>query len=226
MMQSIGNFFFQAISSFLPPIQPSVDPLQKTPPFGPEEWNHYLGISVPPLPIPDHLTSILQSPCPFWPDKLVEETHITCLIPQGVSALDVLEKLLPPFALRHLSPRLGVPSDKSYWMLITKCIIPNSSSQNPSTQNKLLPPHYRIPHALEAIMAVIAMKWFKNIDIYPKAGERTCCQEIIGQYPIAIGSDPASWVCIPTGPSEGNGIAAVCIPMELQDQKEEKALST
>ncbi|MGR3973069.1 MAG: hypothetical protein QRY72_00590 [Candidatus Rhabdochlamydia sp.] len=49
-------------------------------------------MDIPNLPLPPNIGSILQSPCPFWSDKRVEETHILCLIPQGVSSIDLIEK--------------------------------------------------------------------------------------------------------------------------------------
>ena len=54
--------------------------------FGKAQWETYFGDigQVPPLPKDIH--QILKSPCPFWPGKKVEETHILMLIPESVNS--------------------------------------------------------------------------------------------------------------------------------------------
>jgi hypothetical protein len=53
--------------------------------FGAAEWAAYLGEVGAEPPLPAHLASLLSSPCPFWPGKRVEETHLLCLIPATVN---------------------------------------------------------------------------------------------------------------------------------------------
>lgn len=77
--------------------------------FGKEEWMKFLGDpgNVPPLP--DNIHEELQRPCPFWPNKKVEQTHRLVLIPKTVNRifynLDVLNQLL---AQSKFGQRIGI----------------------------------------------------------------------------------------------------------------------
>ncbi len=81
--------------------------------FGKALWAQYFGdIGVEP-PLPPHINAILQSPCPYWSGKKVEETHLLVLIPQTVNG--------KPLTLRSLgelvkSPKQGTSSQyRHFW---------------------------------------------------------------------------------------------------------------
>ena len=53
--------------------------------FGAAKWGKYFGVDIgaePPLP--RDMDKILESPCPFWRGKRVEETHLLVLIPGSI----------------------------------------------------------------------------------------------------------------------------------------------
>ena len=87
--------------TFSTPLQPfaslAITPLPMSA-FGKAKWATYFGdIGMEP-PLPPNIHQILQSPCPFWSGKKVEETHLLVLIPQTVNGkaltLDYLEQLI------------------------------------------------------------------------------------------------------------------------------------
>lgn len=132
--------------------------------FGAPEWSRYYGgVGIePPLPIGIH--RLLSSSCPFFKSyfktKTIGETHMLVLIPATVirvvngqpvtvaltlrSLCEIVEKPLEGNPTRRSSwnPKFfeffkkiaDEPVSKSYWVLMTKDIIPNS-------QNKLCQEH-------------------------------------------------------------------------------------
>lgn len=112
--------------------------------FGAHKWERYLG-KVRKIPIPFEVWKILNSRCPFWPDKKVRDTHMFFLVPETVE-----DKPLTLHLLEHLSenakkldpgstiPRLttvfdevdGKTTIKPRWVLMTKYTIRSEASQN------------------------------------------------------------------------------------------------
>src|SRR3981189_1843179 len=52
--------------------------------FGKAMWAKYFGDSGIEPPLPSTIPEILNSRCPFWPDKKVRQTHLLVLIPETV----------------------------------------------------------------------------------------------------------------------------------------------
>ena len=104
-------------------------------PFGKEQWERYIGDvgSVPPPPA--NIEAILANPCPFWPNRRVEETHALFLIPKTVDGKPLTLRLLGKL-VQH--PKQGPASkyrefwdqamlehgdtsiEAAYWVLITR----------------------------------------------------------------------------------------------------------
>ena len=61
-------------------------------------WEHYFGAVGKEPPLPDGIEAILNSTCPFWDGKKVNDTHLLVLIPSHVAGqpltLDYLRKLI------------------------------------------------------------------------------------------------------------------------------------
>ncbi len=75
--------------------------------FGKAEWAKYFGdVGVEP-PLPGAINAILAAPCPFWPRKKVQETHLLVLVPQMVNGEPLTLKTLGKLILK---PRQGRPT--------------------------------------------------------------------------------------------------------------------
>jgi hypothetical protein len=111
--------------------------------FGKEKWAlHFGDVGVEP-PLPPDIGQILSSPCIFWPDKRVGETHLLVLIPNAVNGrpfcLDSLEELIQSPKTGHtakyrhyndsVKKELGTQSMPSHWVLMTRDVIPESRNK-------------------------------------------------------------------------------------------------
>jgi hypothetical protein len=164
--------------------------------FGKAQWEKYFGdVGVEP-PLPANINEILESPCPFWPNKKVHDTHLLVLIPKYVNG-----KLLTLNTLQELiqSPQKGGygtkysyyydiaekeigshPVSSSYWALITKDVLLNSRKKTYSEQQSLINSPYVVPNSLEIVTGILMH--------YAETGERlysdnpstyTRCQEML-----------------------------------------------
>jgi hypothetical protein len=199
--------------------------------FGPREWSKYYGEvgAVPPLPT--DIEAILDAPCPFWPDRRVRDTHLLVLLPATVNGkpftLNLLSKLikspkwpsgghktqyLRQYYYGHaVQEQIGNNSpDHSYWLLMTRDVLPESRNKTYSDQKELITDHasrtgllYELPKALEAATAILTH--------YVRSGERlyndnpwtyTRCQELVfwdpkrykypGERPVVVGGFASS----------------------------------
>ena len=118
--------------------------------FGKEMWATYLGdIGVEP-PLPPDIKAILSASCPFFLGKKVEETHVLVLIPKTVNSkpltLQTLGELVKnplkgtSTQYRNFYPGeyKDLPTDSSYWVLMTRDVIPGSRNKSYTGQQKLL----------------------------------------------------------------------------------------
>lgn len=121
--------------------------------FGKKEWEKYLGVVGQQPCLPHMIDKILNSPCPFVEGKRVEETHLLTLIPETVNGkpltLNFLEELVKqpkqgqPTKYRydcisHLIRHGTNPVSRSYWVLMTREIIPKSTDEVCESQVRLL----------------------------------------------------------------------------------------
>jgi HEAT repeats len=179
--------------------------------LGEVEWKHYFG-DVGLVPdLPSDMVTILDGPCPFWPDQLVKDTHLLVLIPATVGGV--------PFTLNGLGELIQHPSHgghrteyryygeqtkaqmgeesplRSYWVLMTRDVLPGSRRKVYADQKaivagyakrKILP--YALPSVLEAATAILMH--------HAREGERlfgddpwtyTRCQEVVNSCPVVIG---------------------------------------
>lgn len=158
--------------------------MKKLPAFGSQEWLSYLNIAVEAPEIPEHFIALLGSPCPFIPGRLVEETHMLCLvIPEGLDGIREQLKL----GHHPFSDSVTVP-EKPYWILITKMVIPGTEFKPFSDQCGVIGKKgYSPPTTLEACTAVLAAKCLGNVELFKR--ELTKCSEEVGERPLAVGFD-------------------------------------
>jgi hypothetical protein len=186
--------------------------------FGPQEWSRYYGEVGAAPPLPTDIEATLNASCPFWPDKKVRDTHLLVLLPATVNGkpftLNLLSKLIKGPKRRSgghgtkyryysdaTKAQIGNNSpDRSYWLLITRDVLPESRNKTYAAQKELVAGHanrtgfpYELPKALEAATAILTH--------YVRNGERlygtdprteTRCQELIREYPAVVGAFDSS----------------------------------
>jgi hypothetical protein len=184
------------------PVKPAVPSIA----FGKELWEKYLGDVGEEPPLPSDIQQILQSPCPFFPGKKVEETHLLTLISKTVNGkpltLDSLEELVKhpkqgqatkySYYWDGIKKEYGSQSlSSSYWVLMTRDVIPESRNKRYDVQKQLLESYsqkahvpYEVPHLLEVAVSIF-MEYLKTGRmLYSDNPETyTWCQERVSIYP-------------------------------------------
>ena len=146
--------------------------------LGEAEWKHYFGDVGSAPDLPSDMATILDSPCPFWPEKLVKDTHLLVLIPATVGGvpftLNWLGELIQHpnhggrkteyrYYNERVKAQMGAESPlRSYWLLMTRDVLPDSRSKTYEAQKVMVAAHagrvglpYELPHALEAATAIL-----------------------------------------------------------------------
>ena len=135
-------------------------------------WEHYFGAIGNEPRLPDDLEIIMNSPCPFCPGQQVRDTHWLVLIPSHVKGkpltLDYLEQLIKRpkngYAteysgyLEEVRKTIGNKSpDSSYWVLVTRAMLPESIGKSYQDQRALVEQHpgYAVSRALEALVVMV-----------------------------------------------------------------------
>ena len=136
-------------------------------------WEQYFGAVGKEPPLPDGIEAILNSTCPFWDGKKVNDTHLLVLIPSHVAGqpltLDYLSELIKQPQGEGYGTKYGYYWDKvskaignqspgsSYWVLMTKDVLPGSRYMKYENQYALVVKHqgYTVPGALEAAVVML-----------------------------------------------------------------------
>ena len=141
-------------------------------------WERYFGDVGATPPLPAGIAQILNSPCPFWEGKQVRDTHMLVLIPKRVSGqaltLDYLGELIKSpkggghktehrFYWGGIRQAVGNQSPgRSYWVLMTRDVLPGSRGKSYQNQRKLISEHaartgldYSVPNVLEAAVVML-----------------------------------------------------------------------
>ena len=180
--------------------------------LGEMEWKHYFG-EVGPVPdFPNGMATILDSVCPFWPDKKVRDTHLLVLIPATVDGkpftLNLLGKLIQhpknyghktqyrdydETVIEHFGEK---SSDCSYWLLMTHDVLKDSRCRSYSAQSALIARYtgddgqpYKMPSALEAATTIL-MHHVRTGERILSSRTYTRCEEeygIHGKSPVVVG---------------------------------------
>ena len=176
--------------------------------IGKADWAKYFG-DVGAVPdIPKGMVEILKSQCPFNPGQKVKDTHLLVLIPKTVNGkpftLNLLQELIQNpkektatdfnFYSQAVNELAETPIEKSYWILMTKDVIPGSRNETYDKQKQLVKEKggddYEPPRAIEAAASIL-MHYFKtDKHLYGQdPWTFTRCQETVtdDQWPVAIG---------------------------------------
>jgi len=192
-------------------VQKDFDPKKLA--FGKADWERFFGEVGEAPPIPENMAEILKARCPFNPRKQVGDTHMLVLIPKTITlggeekpfTLNLLQELIKKpkgkttTTFYHYSEavkeKLGKTSiQKSYWILMTKDVIPGSRNKTCCEQKQLVEKKgtdgYELPRAIEAAASIL-MHYFKTDEkLYGQdPWTFTRCQEKVkeNQWPAAIG---------------------------------------
>lgn len=175
-----------------------------------EKWSTYFGEVGEVAPLTEDIVTILKGPCPFWKGKQVWQTHQLMLIPKTVDGEPLTLSSLEKWVQAPKKGSVGrvdafwdvneVKTDaitQSYWVLITKDIVPNGQvigfgadcSYNGEVLKRV---GYEVSGAVEAF-SYIFMKYVISrtcpLDQVNKigVGTFTCCKEKMGPYQLGIG---------------------------------------
>jgi NLR family CARD domain-containing protein 3 len=191
--------------------------------FGEKEWNRYYGEVGEAPALPGNIEATLDASCPFWPGKKVRDTHLLVLIPAKVNgqlfSLNLLRELIQhPNNGGHktkycyydngsLQAQFGaVAPAASYWLLMTRDVLPRSRNKNYVDQKQLMADHarctglnYEVPKALDAATAILTHHVRNGEQLYSKRNDSwtfTRCEELIrsrfGEYPAVVGGFASS----------------------------------
>jgi hypothetical protein len=196
--------------------------------LGEVEWKHYFGDVEPASDLPGDMDDILDSACPFWPEKQVRDTHLLVLIPAAVDekpfTLNLLKELIASpknggyrtqydqyYHKSSLPVQIGNNSpDRSYWLLMTRDVLPESRNKTYEAQKELVAGHasraglrYEPPKVLEAATAILTHHVRDEEWLYSdNPWTYTRCQEVIvdseegEEYPAVVGGFESSGLSV------------------------------
>ena len=186
-------------------------------PLGEAEWKQYFGDVRSAPPLPSDIATILDGPCPFWPNKKVRDTHLLVLIPATVNGvpftLNRLEELIKYSSNgghrteyrcynERVKAQIGEQSPPhSYWLLMTRDVLPGSRNTGYAHQKELVAGYarresvpYELPSVLEAATAILmhhAREGEQLFGDHPRTYTR--CQEVVdGRDPAIVGGFESS----------------------------------
>lgn len=190
--------------------------------FGKKQWTKYYGEIGQEPPLPQNIYKILNSPCPFWLGKKIEETHFLVLIPETVNEktlnFETLKELVQAPKAGHATkfdyidtsfnkPDGNQSTVKSHWVLMTRDVIEGSRNKSYEAQKVLMSElntkkgmNYEFPSLLDAAICIF-MRYVSSgkrlfgdeyMSSSPYIWTYTNCQE----SPFVIGNFTSNGLCI------------------------------
>ncbi len=177
--------------------------------FGKTKWETYFGDVGEEPSLPDNIWKILKSPCPFWPEKGVEQTHILVLIPASVNGelltLESLGELVKQpkngghsskYEFLNLPDELKQESgEQSYWVLMTKNVLPGTRAKGYEKQKEMVAAHQNAGYVVPKARGVAVCLFMHHVSTgkqlygqYPMT-TYTRCEELLGESPPVIVGD-------------------------------------
>ena len=144
--------------------------------FGKDDWEKFFGDIGDTPPLPEIIETILNTPCPFWPNKKVKETHLLTLIPNTFNGrcftLTYLQNIIQNAKSGHptkyifhrgfLDRDLVEEDCPAHWVLMTRDVIPNSRKKSFTKHYEMLADYsqrsglpYAPPHEIEAAVSIL-----------------------------------------------------------------------
>ena len=217
------------------PTRNSLAAALRTKTFGKAEWKQYFGDVGSAPDLPSNMATILDGPCPFWPNKKVRDTHLLVLIPATVGGVPFTLNLLGELIKRpsngghrteysyyneRVQAQIGKESPPCpYWLLMTRDVLPGSRNTGYADQKALVANYasresvpYALPSVLEATTAILMH--------HAREGERlfgdhpwtyTRCQEVVdGSNPALVGGFDSSGLFVHSYCYDYNSDGAAC----------------
>ncbi len=182
---------------------------------GAKNWKKHFGeVGFEPA-LPSNILNTLNAPCPYWKGKKIKETHLLTLIPATINGnpftLNTLEELIR-------KPHGGINATKfrhyceyvreeignnitthSYWILLTKDVLPYSQGHSFDWQTTLIRKSYEVPKAIEIATAALMHQvetgerlLSDHRDTYTRASEKV----ISNRWHVGLGSFESSGLSI------------------------------
>ena len=200
--------------------------------FGKAEWEKYFGDVGEEPPLPDNINEILNEQCSYWPKgrwygtNKVKNTHLLVLIPKTVDGKPLTLNFLGELVQRPRSGGYATKYDyyngdvkaefgesgisSSYWILMSKDVIPNSRSKSFEDQCKLVKLADRVPKVLEALTAVLMHHVRSGERLYSDSSRTySRCEEVESStgYRLAIGGFGSGGLFVSSYYDDGSGVA-------------------
>ena len=150
--------------------------------FGAASWKRFYGKEIEEPPLPKDIQTILNGPCPYFPEKQVWQTHFLVLVPStldGAYTWPMLHNLVPN-TLRLSDPLIfedpttvcirQVKEQASHWVLMLKEATPDSfnkhviHARNKEKEEKY---NYKMPNLLEATVAILGYYTMTGERLFP-----------------------------------------------------------
>lgn len=172
-----------------------------------EVWEKFRGENIGTEPsLPKNIYEILNAPCPIWEEEKVKETHELVLISNTfnlrnlISCVDKYFKIsenqdFKPYQFPGFKDYLDTSINTSYWVLMTKDLLPGSRNKSYSAQKNLIAKlsetaqiEYQVPTVLEAAACMaseLLMFGTRNTSFHNDASF-TRCQETWNGYQLVV----------------------------------------
>lgn len=203
--------------------------------FDQQQWETYFGDIGKVASLPKYIHRILKSPCPFWPEKTIEDTHMLVFIPATINEkpftlktwLNIIKSPKKGRAIQLqnsyiwdviLQEYKGTAILKPHWILITKNLLPKSKNKNCVDQQTLIKKiaketgvEYQFPNLLETVICIgidyiTSQECLFNND----PGASTRCKECLFGYHMLISKASKTSIPINNGyPYSNCGVLAV-----------------
>lgn len=175
--------------------------------FGRKQWQYH-GIQIGNAPaLPEGIAEIMEGDCPIWPGKKVSETHRLVLMPETVNGKPLTLNSFSEIGQKksfssengyryiwnEIVKEIGdTPIGKSYWVLITKELIPESLGKSYDDLQTVLADlsgssssDYEAPLALEAAVFLLTQYFEGGTPLF--ANKYTRCQEKVDDEDLCVG---------------------------------------
>jgi len=207
--------------------------------FNKLKWEEYIGNVGKEPSLPADMHQILQSQCPIWPRKKVEQTHMLTLIPKTVNGEPLTLKLMDSLVQK---PKKGYKTNffkessfhghgkttvnESHWVLMARDVIPNSRKKSYSNQKQLAQTYnkngveYEVPRLLDATVNIFMEFVRTRTRLFPDSPTiYTRCQESYkneGVYPMVVGGFSASGLGVGDRDYDGNGCYGIALSRKFR----------
>ena len=198
-------------------LKPEVNQNEQTSPtykLGKMVWEKFYGPVDHEPSLPPNIEKIMSRSCPFWKGRTMQETHLLALIPTHVAGqpltLDYLRELIKSpqkgghgaqyndhWGLAYVGATDIRTPDSSYWVLMTRDVLPDSRGKSYQQQCALVANHahrtglaYEIPSALE-VTVVIALHHVRSGEALFHTYTRCCEESYDHEYHLAVGNFPS-----------------------------------